>query len=193
VLLVVLVALLAAVAARIAAPAPQRPARFSAALACGVERWSVKTLKDRPTLLRAQVTTVGRLVALPRPVTLPNTRMPFERHIFTVTAAVTLDRTEADLDHHYVLRVGRQTMIAEAPSPLCTAGATAYRRKQMRDARSVARVCARARVTGVAFFDFLHGQTGVAPNAIELHPILGFASSSAVIRQRLACAPGPGR
>jgi hypothetical protein len=29
-------------------------------------------------------------------------------------------------------------------------------------------------VTGVAFFDFPHGQTGVAPNAIELHPILGF-------------------
>jgi hypothetical protein len=82
---------------------------------------------------------------------------------------------EADLDHHYVLRVGQQTMIAEAPSPLCTAGATAYRRKQMRNARSVARICAHARVTGVAFFDFLHGQTGVAPTGIELHPILGFA------------------
>jgi hypothetical protein len=28
-------------------------------------------------------------------------------------------------------------------------------------------------VTGVGFFDFRHGQSGVAPNAIELHPILG--------------------
>jgi hypothetical protein len=26
----------------------------------------------------------------------------------------------------------------------------------------------------VAFFDFFHGQTGVAPNAIELHPVLRF-------------------
>jgi hypothetical protein len=26
----------------------------------------------------------------------------------------------------------------------------------------------------VGFFDFNHGQTGVAPNAIELHPVLGF-------------------
>ena len=26
----------------------------------------------------------------------------------------------------------------------------------------------------IAFFDFDHGQTGVAPNAIELHPILRF-------------------
>jgi hypothetical protein len=29
-------------------------------------------------------------------------------------------------------------------------------------------------VTGVVFFDFFHGQTGVAPDAIELHPILAF-------------------
>ena len=31
-----------------------------------------------------------------------------------------------------------------------------------------------ASFVGVGFFDFNHGQTGVAPNAIELHPILGF-------------------
>jgi hypothetical protein len=57
---------------------------------------------------------------------------------------------------------------------VCTVGATAYRRKQMKNARAVARVCSRARVTGVAFFDFQHGQTGVASIAIELHPVLGF-------------------
>src|SRR5207244_927391 len=27
-------------------------------------------------------------------------------------------------------------------------------------------------LTGVGMFDFLHGQTGVAPNGIELHPII---------------------
>jgi hypothetical protein len=27
-------------------------------------------------------------------------------------------------------------------------------------------------VVGVAFFDYKHGHTGVAPNALELHPIL---------------------
>jgi hypothetical protein len=51
---------------------------------------------------------------------------------------------------------------AETPSSLCTKGATAQRRKQMAAARRVARVCAKARVVGVAFFDYLHGQTGVA-------------------------------
>jgi hypothetical protein len=49
------------------------------------------------------------------------------------------------------------------------------RRKLMRDSRRAARNCRRARVGGVAFFDFLHGQTGVVPNGIELHPVLGFA------------------
>jgi hypothetical protein len=33
-------------------------------------------------------------------------------------------------------------------------------------------------VNGVGFFDFKHGQRGVAPNAIELHPALGFSSSN---------------
>ena len=40
------------------------------------------------------------------------------------------------------------------------------------------RFCSKARVVGVAFWDFKHGQTGVAPHAIELYPILGFACLS---------------
>ena len=28
-------------------------------------------------------------------------------------------------------------------------------------------------VRGLGFFDFAHGQDGVAPNAIELHPVIG--------------------
>jgi hypothetical protein len=144
----------------------------------GVERWRMKTLKDRPRLLGSQRTTVAYLTRRPRPANLPQTRLPFERHIFTVTAAVTLDREEDELDHHLVLSVGTCTMIAETPASLCTKGGTAYRRKQMNAARNRARICTRAHVTGVAFFDFLHGQTAVAPNGIELHPVLGFSCLS---------------
>jgi hypothetical protein len=176
--IVLLLALVAVVAARVASPAHQRPVGFSAALACGVERWGIKTMKDRPRLVRARRTTVAHLTSLPRPAYLPPTRLRFEHRIFTVIARVTLDRLEDDLDYHLVLRSGSRTMIAETPSPLCTKGATAYRRRQMSDSRRVARLCRRARVGGVAFFDFLHGQTGVAPNGIELHPVLGFACLS---------------
>jgi hypothetical protein len=31
-----------------------------------------------------------------------------------------------------------------------------------------------AQITGVGFFDTNHGQDGVAPNTIELHPVLDF-------------------
>ena len=34
-------------------------------------------------------------------------------------------------------------------------------------------------MTGAAFWDYFHHQTGVAPNAIELHPLLGFQCLSA--------------
>jgi hypothetical protein len=108
------------------------------------------------------------------PASLPDTRLPFERHIFTVVARVVLIRHESDDDFHVVLSDGRRTMIAESPAPTCDSQAFPVRQAQMAAARRALRLCSRARVTGVASFDFDHGQTGVAPNAIELHPILGF-------------------
>lgn len=143
--------------------------------ACGVERWTVKTLQDRPHLLANRLTTVKYLVSRRPPSYLPSTRLPFERHIFTVIARVTFVREEADSDYHFILQERGQHMIAEAPATYCDRGATVKYRRLMAQARQAARTCARARVTGVAFFDFDHGQDGVAPNAIELHPILHFA------------------
>jgi hypothetical protein len=134
----------------------------------------VKTLQDRPNLLPVRTVTLRYLVTRPAPASLPSTRLSFERHIFRVVATVTALRPEEDGDFHVLLRDGPHHMIAEAPSPSCTAGATPVQRAEMRAARISVRLCARAVVTGVAFFDFQHGQTGVAPNAIELHPLLGF-------------------
>jgi hypothetical protein len=145
-----------------------------ARLLCGIERWAIKTLQDRPRLLPVQTVTLRFLVARPAPVVLPYRRLPFERHVFQVTAAVTEIRPEQDGDLHVILRDGHFHMIAEAPSLGCVAHAKLVRRVQMRAARRTVRVCHRARVTGVAFFDYLHGQIGVAPNGIELHPILRF-------------------
>src|SRR5262245_23148095 len=149
IVVVSLVAAVAAVGARVAVPAPNHQAAFSAALSCGVERWNIKTLKDRPRLLPARATTVAHLTSLRRPSYLPaGRRLLGERRIYSLIAAVTLKRSEDDLDYHLVLRSGGRTMIAETPSALCTKGATATRRKQMLAARRVARLCGRARVVG---------------------------------------------
>src|SRR6266511_1367907 len=80
---------------------------------CGVERWTVKTLQDRPRLLPVRDTTIAYLVARRPPSPLRATRFPFERHVFRVTAAVTLVRPEDDGDFHLVLSDGQRTMIAE--------------------------------------------------------------------------------
>ena len=91
---------------------------------------------------------------------------------------------EADGDYHLVLASPRDTtitIIAEVPDPAC-AGACAsgfaqiyaqVRQKlidYLNSAQSEARPL--VRITGVGFFDYLHGQRGVAPNGIELHPVL---------------------
>jgi hypothetical protein len=164
---------LAAVASR--AFVSPSPASVSAPL-CGVERWTVKTLGDRPSLLPVRNTTIAYLTSRQAPSFLPNTRLPFEHRVFRVRAYVDLIRPEADEDFHVVLSDAQgRTMITESPAPGCTSGATAYRRRQMATARAAVRMCpGLATVTGVAFFDFFHGQTGVAPNAVELHPILTF-------------------
>src|SRR6476620_9159119 len=73
-------------------------------VACGEERWTVKTLQDRPVLRPARVTTVHYLVTRPAPAYLPDTRLPFERNVFTVTASVVLVRAEDDGDFHGTLR-----------------------------------------------------------------------------------------
>jgi len=178
VLLVLLVALIAAVVARVAAPASRQVTRWAAP--CGFERWTVKTLQDRPRLLRVEPTTVAHLTSLPRPAHVTTRRLPFERHIYSVIASTTFQREESDQDYHVELRVGSRQMIAEAPNaPFCTPNATTYRKVQMRRARRRIRsYCSRAHVVGVASFDYNHGQTGIAPNAIELHPILGFTCLS---------------
>jgi hypothetical protein len=134
----------------------------------------VKTLQDRPHLLPNRLTTVHYLVTRRAPSHLPSTRLPFEHHVFTVVARVTSVREEADGDHHVLLREHGYPMISETPAPDCDTGATLHYQRLMAQARRAAKPCRKARVTGVAFFDFPHGQTGVAPNAIELHPILGF-------------------
>ena len=169
---VAIAAVAATLAASVAMLAPSGHA--TTRYACGVERWAVKTLQDRPHLLPNRLTTVRYLDTRRPPSYLPPTRLPFERHVFTVIARVTFVREEADSDYHFVLQERGWHMIAEAPAPYCDGRATPHYRRLMARARRSARTCARARVTGVAFFDYDHGQDGVAPNAIELHPILRF-------------------
>lgn len=156
--------------------------------ACGVERWAVKTTADPAATLideaGAKATTVADLNALPAPRRLPPTRIvPAETQIWVVEAMVTRAKIEADGDVHLVLVDGARQMIAELPSPTCLSPTNRFfaQMQLVRDTftRAFAANTAdfipikrRARLSGVAFFDTPHGQTGVALNAVELHPVL---------------------
>jgi hypothetical protein len=161
------------VAVHEASPADSPHGQVVTHQACGYDRWSVKTLKDRPSLLATKRSTVRALGLVPRPASLPSNRLPQEHRVYVVTADVVYTQLETDGDLHVVLRANGETMLAEMPSPACTTTATPFRRRQMQAARHRIDRC-RARVTGVLFFDFALGQYGHAPNYAELHPILAF-------------------
>jgi hypothetical protein len=82
-----------------------------------------------------------------------------------------------------VLEDGPAHMVAELPNaPFCTVDATAYRRKQMAATRDKVRICAKARVVGVAFWDRPHNVTGRAPKKSRI--LARWSSESASIHVR---------
>jgi len=88
--------------------------------ACGVERWSVKTLSDadreRVRLADTVNTTIEALVQLQRPVILPTNARPdsVELTVYRVEARLLWLFTEADRDYHLVLASPQDTTITRA-------------------------------------------------------------------------------
>lgn len=156
---------------------------------CGVERWSVKTGTDPDAglvdLNNPVRQTIAYLTSLPAPTTIPsNARVqPTETTAFIVDATLTGYKLESDSDYHLILQDSQgRTMIAEIPDPACVGSSSPFKAditnaRSEFDAKFNATTSFQStsipvEVEGVGFFDYDHGQTGVAPNAIELHPVL---------------------
>jgi hypothetical protein len=158
-------------------------------LLCGSERAAVKNLADAEAAKinpQVQPMTVEELVVLPAsPFTEDRPRDQTELSTFKVDAKVLGFKLEADLDYHVVIAgESGQTMIAEFPDPKCAADqATAQRFQIARQhflryfqapkAKYVkVKTPLSCTLIGVGLIDKIHGQTGVAPNGVELHPTL---------------------
>jgi hypothetical protein len=158
------------------------PAALFGQARCGVERWPVKIAADQDALAIDSIpvpTTVLELTRLPRPDgDLPHARRiaPTEFQTFLLRARLVRVIAEDDQDLHIVLRdleVDEATIVVEIPSPDCTSD----RRLQglFLEARQALRGTPRngiVEVVGIGFFDFLHGQSGMSLNGLELHPVL---------------------
>jgi hypothetical protein len=156
---------------------------------CGVERWSVKTGTDADVglvnLNSSTNTTIAalRTPAAPNPIPANNRVSPWETTQWVLNATLTLYKLESDSDYHLVLQdANGLTMIVEIPSPSCVGAGSPFlpgitNARNEFNARFTATTSFQTanipvQIKGVGMFDFLHGQTGVAPNGIELHPVL---------------------
>jgi hypothetical protein len=173
-----------------AAPSPQPQS-------CGVERWSVKTGTDADVasvnLNSATPTSIATLRALAYPSPSPpsNNRVaPAETTQWVIQGTLVQYKLESDSDYHVVIQDGAgNSMVTEIPypgsTPACVitsspflAGISSARctfDTSFTATTSFQTANIPVRITGIGMFDFAHGQTGAAPNQIELHPIVDIA------------------
>ena len=151
--------------------------------------WATEVRRTKLTVLwvssrpNPTPTTVHALVSIALPHPEPIARVsPVETTTYSVRAQLIEYKRETDHDYHLVISDGGETMIVEIPDPTCV-GASSPFRAQIAQARSefdahytatptLHHVNVPVIVTGIGFFDRIHGQTGVAPNGIELHPVV---------------------
>jgi hypothetical protein len=127
-----------------------------------------------------QVTTLSALTPPSNLTSLQSSRVsPTETQAVILTNVDVTDiRIETDSDYHLVLNDGHgHTMVAEVPCPSCVGSASAFSCfiTQVRGAVDTIGTTTStnvATIIGVPFFDYAHGQTGDAPNSIEIHPVL---------------------
>jgi hypothetical protein len=160
-------------------------------MACGVERWAVKTGTDADSwqvdldFNNAWGVQVGDLASLSRPGYIPaNNRADWvEVTVFQMYATLVKFKRESDSDYHLVLMDDYgNTMVGEIPAPNCVGNSSpfkdyiTYARYEFDSVfnatTSFQNAYVPVLVTGVGFWDYNHGQTGHAPNFVELHPIL---------------------
>jgi len=135
-------------------------------LAAVHERWAVKTGADAdaqaltgqaPTPstiadLRAQNNTMIAEIPNPGDITAPS------------YFAEQISNARTTFDNHFQL--AENINAPTAPAALGPGGAAQVQAAQTQQ------VAVPVTVTGLGYFDFNHGQLGVAPNAIELHPVI---------------------
>lgn len=156
---------------------------------CGENRAKIKTCSDLDAYKIDTVSknaTIKKLTAITPPNKIGNNmaRTGIEFKTYKIKAKITYWKIEDDGDYHIVLQDlldTTLTMVVEIPDPNC---------ESVKNGRFYNKICAARKmfdsmkmpknrvrygtykVSGVAFFDKVHGQKGVAINGVELHPVL---------------------
>src|SRR4030095_1922908 len=154
----------------------------------GEERWNVKVVTD-PNADKArsgfEETTIADLIKIDtkKPENKygeDKPRMEIETHLYKIRHCFITDvLRENDNDLHLVIEDGAGNhMIAEIPDPKCSEAQKSDWIGNFEEARNtLVQFSNNYRhfmfsITGFLFVDKKHGQTGRAPNNVELHPII---------------------
>ncbi|MGP8217117.1 MAG: T9SS type A sorting domain-containing protein [Bacteroidia bacterium] len=165
----------------------------------GAERWSEKVFTDtgavRIDFAHPHPSSVTHLIGLPTvtPSTYQNKIEPQEDSVYTVVVHITEYRPESDSDCHLVITDGVNTMVAEVPDPGCSSVAASPKvadfivcrdwvYKNLGYVINTSVNLPLVQITGVAYYDPPHGQSGAAPNNLELHSVIaiGFYSPTSI-------------
>jgi hypothetical protein len=162
----------------------------------GNERWDVKTLQDslaHKINFTPKQTTVGNLTTLRHVEKVGNHTERFGNEFvcYQIDCRIREYRLEEDGDYHLVLvdmKDSSKTIIGEIPDFNCEKVKTSKFIKNFIDARVTFQKYILPKhgvkdgvytITGVCFYDKIHGQLGVCKdNGLELHPIMD------IIKQR---------
>ena len=159
---------------------------------CGVERWKIKTLSDTDTMMvkfdSVITSTVHEQVNIEAPFGRLFGRIQSEYNVYSVECFLIGYKSEDDHDIHIIVEdiATDETMIVEIVDPECQNIKNNSRFPQMSETylwflknigkpgRSFIFLQQHPKViiTGVGFWDYLHGQKGMANNGRELHPVL---------------------
>jgi hypothetical protein len=163
---------------------------------CGSERSDVKHFSDKDAVLvniKPTEISVDSFLLLDRIHLNPAfshkhiARLEDEKQVYTIECYVKFFMLEKDNDYHLICCDSNYKIkfIAEIPSPECSESIQSGYAAQYKAARNLldslypeyymqkhyTKYKFPLKITGVLFHDFVHGQTGHAPNGIELHPV----------------------
>lgn len=159
---------------------------------CGVERWSIKTLSDSDTIKinfnEVIKSTVKEQVSLEKTKGKINSRLASETKVYSINCFIVGYKKEDDKDIHIIIEDVEtdETMVAEIPSQECfeirsTSRYLLFKELNEWFIKNIGHPSSKfiflekhipVTITGVGFFDFIHGQKGMASNGREIHPVL---------------------
>ena len=159
---------------------------------CGVERWTVKTLSDNDTLdidfSKTYKSTVHEQVLMSAP-SKKRERLESEKIVYSIKCFIIgYKRENNDKDIHIIIEDINtdETMVIEIPSYECfdiqrTSRYNLFKNLHNWFFENIGHPTSKfvylkkhiaVTITGVGYFDFVHGQKGMAQNGREIHPVL---------------------